>query len=191
MIEVSENTMNRMNALLQGIEGAKGKVLRPAFGRAMQSGKTEAKRQATQTYHIKPGDFNENSRIQYNGINENANEIIGSISFAGHPIKLIKYNVSPKTVPKKSIAPRANVLRANPQVKFNRRNDVFIQQMKSGHIGIYERNEEGKFKELYAPSVPKMIENEKVMQTIEDRVNEVINQRIDHEIERLLSKSGG
>lgn len=190
MIEVSENTMERMHMLLQGIEGAKGKVLRPAFGRAMQAGKTEAKKQAIATYHIKSGDFNSNTRIQYNGINDNPDEIVGSITFAGYPIKLIKYNVSPKTVPKRNTMPSANVLKANSPVKFNRRNDVFIQEV-SKNIGIFKREETGKLKELYAPSGPKMIENKEVMQSIEDRVNEVINKRIDHEIERLLSKNGG
>ena len=191
MIEVSEDTMNRIQTLLQGIEGAKGKVLRPAFGRAMQTGKTEAKRQALQTYHIKPGEFNSNTRVQYKGINDNPDEIIGSITFSGNPIKLIKFNVTPKTVPKGNVTPTANVLRANAPVKFSRSNDVFVQQMVSGHIGIFQREETGKLKELYAPSGPKMVENEEVMGAIEDRVNEVINKRIDHEIERLLNKNGG
>ena len=36
-----------------------------------------------------------------------------------------------------------------------------------------------------------MVGNDTVMETVEDRGNEVINQRIDHEIDRLLSKNGG
>jgi len=36
-----------------------------------------------------------------------------------------------------------------------------------------------------------MIENEEVRLRIEERVNEVLNQRIEHEIERLLNKGGG
>ena len=62
--------------------------------------------------------------------------------------------------------------------------------MESGHIGIY-KGENGRLKELYAPSTPKMIENEEVRLRIEERVNEVLNQRIEHEIERLLNKGGG
>lgn len=191
MIEVKEETIQRIHTLLSGIENAKDKVLSPAFGRALQAGKTEAKRQATSIYHIKPQDFNNRTYAKYNGIDNKPDEIIGSISFVGEPIPLIKFNVSPKTPPKKNIIPKANVIRTNSQVAFSRHNDVFVQQMETGHIGIFKREESGKLKELHAPSTPKMVENEAVMGRIEDKVNEVINKRIDHEIERLLNKNGG
>ena len=61
--------------------------------------------------------------------------------------------------------------------------------MKSGHIGIFERKQGGKIKELLSPAVPQMVGNDEVMSTIENRVNEVINQRIDYEIERLLNQN--
>ena len=191
MIEVSEQTMNRIHTLLSGIEGAKGKILRPAFGRAMQAGKTEAKRQALSTYHVKASDFNEKTRIVYKGITDNADEIIGTVDFSGYPIKLIKYHVTPNTPTKKKKAPSANVLRENSPVKFDRKNDVFVQQMGTDHIGIFKREESGKIKELYGPSGPRMVENEEVMQAITQKVHEVINQRIDHEINRLLNQNGG
>lgn len=96
-------------------------------------------------------------------------------------------------------------MRSGGQVVFE---NAFIAQMKSGHLGIFEgkgtwrrstrptktggntENNE-KIKELFGPSVPRMAENAVVLQSVEDRVNEVINQRIDHEIERLLSGNGG
>ena len=119
-------------------------------------------------------------------------------------IPLIKFKVSPNT-PKKKATPSAAVLKASSLTKFARQNNVFVQQMKSGHIGIFERKEgeysasrgsgqnkhTEKLKELLSPAVPQMVGNDTVMQTVEDRVNEVINQRIDHEIDRLLSKNGG
>ena len=191
MIEVSEQTIQKINTILSNIENARGKVLKPAFGRALQAGKTEAKRQATAVYHIKPQEFNNKTYAKYNGVDHNDDEIIGSITFVGSPIPLMKFNVTPKKPPKKNIAPKASVIKTNSQVAFDRLNDVFVQQMTSGHIGIFKRKESGKLKELYAPSTPKMLENEVVMGGIESRVNEVINQRIDHEIERLLNQNGG
>lgn len=189
MIEVSEQTMERLHTILAGIENAKDKVLKPAFGRALQSGKTEAKKQAVATYHIKAGEYNENSYIQYKGVEHGADEIIGTISFAGSPIPLIKYKTSPKT-PSKNKIPSAAVLKENSPVKFNQRNDVFVQQMGAGHIGIFKREETGKIKELYGPSTPRMTENEAVIQAIEQKVHEVLNRRIEHEIERLFSSEG-
>lgn len=55
MIEVSEKTIDRIHTLLTDIQDADKKVLKPAMARALMAGKTEAKRQAVQVYHIKAG----------------------------------------------------------------------------------------------------------------------------------------
>ena len=183
MIEVSEQTMDRIHTILAGVEKADEKVLKPAMARALMAGKAESKRQAVAAYHIKPGEFNKESYIRYKGVKHHAEgEMIGEIEFAGSPIPLSKYKITPTTP--------ATVLKKNAPIPFDRKNDVHILQMESGHIGIY-KGENGRLKELYAPSTPKMIENEEVRQKIEERVNEVLNQRVEHEIERLLSKNGG
>jgi len=190
MIEVSEQTMDRMHALLAGMQDADKKVLKPAMARALMAGKTAAKRQAVSVYHIKPGEFNKRSYIKYKGIKHHAEgEMIGEIEFAGSPIPLAKYRMTPET-PIKGETPAAAVLKANSPVPFDRKGDVQILQMESGHIGIY-KGENGKLKELYAPSTPKMVENEEVRLEVEERVNEVLNNRIEHEIKRLLDQGGG
>ena len=181
--------MEKIHTVLAGIENAKDKVSKPAFGRALQSGKTVAKRKAIEVYHIKAGDYNKNSYIQYKGVEHDEDEIIGTISFAGHPIPLMKYKTTPST-PDRDKTVSAVVLKNNKPVEFDRKNDVFVQRMNSGHIGIFKREETGKIKELYGPSAPKMTENKEVIQEIEQRVHEVLNQRIEHEIERLFSKEG-
>lgn len=189
MIEVSEQTIDRIRTILAGVENADKKVLKNAMARALMAGKTEAKKQAVSVYHIKPGEFNQNSYIKYKGIKHHAEgEMIGEIEFAGSPIPLIRYKVTP-TMPRKGKTAAA-VLKSNAPIPFNRKNDVHVLQMESGHIGIF-KGEDGKLKELYAPSTPKMIENAEVKMKIEERVNEVLNNRIEHEIKRLLSGNGG
>lgn len=186
MIEVSEQTIDKIHAILAGIQDADKKVLKPAMARALIAGKAESKRQAVQVYRIKPSEFQKESYIKYKGIKSHKEgEMIGEIEFAGSPIPLYKYTVTPET-PKKNTTPKAAVLKTNNLVAFDRANDVHVLQLQSGHIGIF-KGENGKLKELYSPSVPKMIENEDVRQKIEEKVNVVLNQRIEHEIERLLS----
>lgn len=201
MIEVSEQTIDRIHTILAGVENADKKVLKPALTRGLMAGKTAAGKAVRQTYHISAGDFNSRGHMKYNSVSQGGNGIIGSIEYSGGVIPLIRFKVSPNT-PKKNKTPSAAVLKASSLVKFGRQNNVFVQQMKSGHIGIFERKEgeyssnrgsgknkhTEKLKELLSPAVPQMVSNNTVMQTVEDRVNEVINQRIDHEIERLLSK---
>ena len=198
MIEVSEQTIDRIHAILAGVEKADEKVLKPALARGLMAGKTAAGKMVRQTYHISAGDFNSRGYMRYNSVTKNGDGIIGSIEYSGGVIPLIKFKVSPST-PKKRTTPSAAVLKASSLVKFNRQKNVFVAQMKSGHIGIMERQKgtvspatgKEKLKELLSPAVPQMVGNEKVMQNVEERVNEVINQRIEHEIERLLSKNGG
>mgnify|MGYP001079328582 FL=1 len=198
MIEVSEQTIDRIHTILAGVEKADEKVLKPALARGLMAGKTAAGKMVRQTYHISAGDFNSRGYMRYNSVTKNGDGIIGSIEYSGGVIPLIKFKVSPST-PKKKTTPSAAVLKASSLVKFNRQKNVFVAQMKSGHIGIMERQKgtvspatgKEKLKELLSPAVPQMVGNEKVMQNVEERVNEVINQRIEHEIERLLSKNGG
>ena len=204
MIEVSEETIDRIHTILAGVENADKKVLKPALTRGLMAGKTAAGKAVRQTYHISAGDFNSRGYMKYNSVSRGSDEIVGSIEYSGGVIPLIKFKVSPNT-PKKKTTPSAAVLKASSLTKFARQNNVFVQQMKSGHIGIFERKEgeyaasrgsgqnkhTEKLKELLSPAVPQMVGNDTVMQTVEDRVNEVINQRIDHEIDRLLSKNGG
>lgn len=198
MIEVSEQTIDRIHTILAGVEKADEKVLKPALARGLMAGKTAAGKMVRKTYHISAGDFNSRGYMRYNSVTKNGDGIIGSIEYSGGVIPLIKFKVSPGT-PKKKTTPGAAVLKASSLVKFNRQKNVFVAQMKSGHIGIMERQKgtvspatgKEKLKELLSPAVPQMVGNEKVMQNVEERVNEVINQRIEHEIERLLSKNGG
>ena len=198
MIEVSEQTIDRIHTILAGVEKADEKVLKPALARGLVAGKTAAGKMVRQTYHISAGDVNSRGYMRYNSVTKNGDGIIGSIEYSGGVIPLMKFKVSPST-PKKRTTPSAAVLKASSLVKFNRQKNVFVAQMKSGHIGIMERQKgtvspatgKEKLKELLSPAVPQMVGNEKVMQNVEERVNEVINQRIEHEIERLLSKNGG
>ena len=204
MIEVSEQTINRIHAILAGVENADKKVLKPALTRGLMAGKTAAGKAVRQTYHISAGDFNSRGHMKYNSVSQGGDGIVGSIEYSGGVIPLIRFKVSPDT-PKRKKTPSAAVLKASSLVKFGRKNNVFVQQMESGHIGIFERKSgeysasrgsgqnkhTEKLKELLSPAVPQMVGNDEVMQTVEERVNEVINQRIDHEIERLLNKGGG
>lgn len=204
-VEVSEETTDRLHTLLAGIDNAEEKVLKPALARGLSAGKTAFNKQIKETYHISPSIISDYSKVGYKNVSVSESGIIGSIEYAGGVIPLYKFNVAPKkpTYGKKAV--KASVMRTGGQVVFD---NAFIAQMKSGHMGIFEgkgtwrrntrptqkgRNTENneKIKELFGPSVPRMAENTVVIQTVEDRVNEVINQRIDHEIERVLSGNGG
>ena len=60
MIEVSDETIEKLHTVLARVENARGKVLKPAFGRALQAGKTEAKRKAVSPQFLRRRKRNHN-----------------------------------------------------------------------------------------------------------------------------------
>lgn len=99
---------------------------------------------------------------------------------------VIKYNVTPQKATYGKTPVKAAVKRSESQVELAK---SFTAQMPNGHIGIYERKSDSSYpiKQLYGPSVPRMAENAVVLKTVEDRVNEVINNRMEHELDRILN----
>jgi hypothetical protein len=70
---------------------------------------------------------------------------------------------------------------------------AFIAKMKSGHTGVFEREKTTRLPvtERMGLSVPQMAENSVVMEQVENKAQEVINKRVDHEISRILNGYGG
>lgn len=112
--------------------------------------------------------------------------MIGSIEYAGTVIPLIKFNVAPQKATYGRTSVKAAVKRDESQVELQK---GFTAQMPNGHIGVYERKGDSSYpiKQFYGPSVPRMAENTVVIKTVEDRVNEVINKRMEHELDRILN----
>lgn len=205
-IQVSEETTNRLHTILSTIGKADEKVLKPALNRGLTAGKTAFNKQIKTVYHVTPAVLSRYSTVGYNKVEMRSDGLIGNIEFAGTVIPLFKYNVTPKK-PTTNKTPSAAVVRGNSPVQFSRKNDTFVAQMKTGHTGLFTRREgvySGKryttktgmvgrnkhnqaIKELYGPSIPRMAENAVVLQEVQDRVNQVINQRIEHELDRILS----
>lgn len=203
-VQVEQSTLDRIHSILAGVQDAETKVLKPAFTRGLMAGKTQAKREVRQTYRISAGDFASNGRINLKGVTKTGGGLIGSVEYSGRTIQLMKFSVSPKT-PQRGATPSAAVLKASSLEDFSREKNVFVAQMGSGHLGIFERTS-GKYttkrgpghnkhtealKELQSPAVPTMVGKQEVMESVEDRVAEVINQRIDHEIDRIFNGIGG
>lgn len=203
-VEVSRETTERLHAILAGIENAEEKVLKPALSRGLTAGKTAFSKQIKTVYNIEPNRLSARyARFGYKNVSTEGDKIIGSIEFSGGVIPLYKFEVSPTEAEygkgRKTVI--AAVMRGGGAAAIN---NGFIAEMSNGHMGVFERkgswrrktrptkagrNTENneKIEELFGPSLARMAENAVVLETVEDRINEVINKRIEHELERLLS----
>ena len=182
-IEVSQETTNRLHAILSGLGKADEKVLKPAMQRGLIAWRTAFNKQIKSVYYVSPAVISRYSHIGYKKVEMRSDGLIGSIEYAGTVIPLIKYNVAPQKATFGKTPVKAAVKREVELAK------SFTAQMPNGHIGIYERKSDSSYpiKQLYGPSVPRMAENAVVLKTVEDRVNEVINNRMEHEINRILN----
>lgn len=71
--------------------------------------------------------------------------------------------------------------------------EAFIAKMKSGHTGMFERDGKSRLPitEFMGPSTAQMAGNSVIVERVEEKTQEVVNKRIEHEITRILNGYGG
>lgn len=190
-------------------------VLYRAINRATSNIKTNISKNSRKRYIAKDKDikntikFKRASRSNLGSLIESTAHRISLSKFEMKPKKLKpkknKKAKAKKTRRKKSpVIPEARVLESSG---LKRIKGAFAANVKAGnnyHAGIFKRA--GKFdypkkgryrgkgikreniKQLVGPAVPQMIKNEAVLKSIREQAVKKLDERIDHEIKRILNK---
>lgn len=186
MIEISAETIERVNKILSGVPKGAEKALSNAMNRGLQKVKSSSLKQVKTVYAVKSGDFNAATRTKVRSTS--AGNLAGYVSFSGVKIPLYKFNVTPK------VPGTGNIVRAGQQKGvLSPFEHAFIAGMKSGHMGIFERTGVKRFpiEEIMGASGAEMVGNAAVLPEIEKEAQDVLDKRIEHEINRLLNGYGG
>lgn len=148
------------------------KALYFAKNRALNTVKTELARGVPKRYDTKQKTIRDRTRVNKN---------TGEVSVTGSPIRLFKFRVTP-TSPRKQLV-TASVKRASKSLP-----NAFVQQMRNGTIGVFERVGKSRYpiRQLYTVSAPQMAGNEEVLEGAMERASIVFDERLSHEIGRLL-----
>lgn len=148
------------------------KALYFAKNRALNTVKTELARGVPKKYDTKQKTIRDRTRVNKN---------TGEVSVTGSPIRLFKFRVTP-TSPRKQLV-TASVKRASKSLP-----NAFVQQMRNGSIGVFERVGKNRYpiRQLYSVSAPQMAGNEEVLEGAMERASIVFDERLSHEIGRLL-----
>ena len=148
------------------------KALYFAKNRALNTIKTELARGVPKRYDTKQKTIRDRTRVNKN---------TGEVSVTGSPIRLFKFRVTP-TSPRKQLV-TASVKRASKSLP-----NAFVQQMRNGTIGVFERVGKSRYpiRQLYSVSAPQMAGNEEVLEGAMERASIVFDERLSHEIGRLL-----
>lgn len=157
---------------LQNSDKQLEKALYFAKNRALNTVKTELARGVPKKYDTKQKTIRDRTRV---------NKDAGEVSVKGSPIRLFKFRVTP-TSPKRQLV-TASVKRARKSLPH-----AFVAQMSNGHIGIFERAKESRYpiSQLYSVSAAQMAGNEEVLEGAMERASIVFDERLSHEIGRLL-----
>lgn len=187
VVEIAEESLDRVQLLLAGIRGGAYKAIGSALARAAQAGKTAAKEAVTQEYTISAGTFLDyTNNINHFQRGKETGEVSVVFGYSGHVIPLLKFNTS---VSGRDGSVSTQVIRSHGKQTL----DKAFRTVINGHTGIYEREgpERLPIRELFGPAATQMMySNEDVLDTVEEKMAAVYEQRIEHEILRLLNGWG-
>lgn len=189
MIEITSEQIDRVETLLGNVRNAPYMVFYNAVNRSLLAVKTQAKKEVTNVYNISSSAFSSNSKISTK--NASNSNMVGNITFAGSVIPLIKFKVSPSIANSKSKkGVIASVLKATGAKTLN---SAYVTNLGRFGIGVFERetSQRNSSKQLYGPSAAHMVENSTVINVLEQKGQEMLDKRIEHEITRILNGYGG
>jgi hypothetical protein len=186
MIEITSETIERTQTLLAGIPKGAERAFSNAINRGLSHTKTQAFKQVKTVYAVKQSALNEatTTRVQ----KASTGNIAGYVSFSGVKIPLYKFQVTPKE-PRKGQKVRAGVMKGGGATF----DSAFIAKMKSGHIGVFERvtSKRLPIEEKMGLSAAQMVQNEDIIDKLTKEAQEIVDERLKHEIDRILNGYGG
>lgn len=186
MIEITAEQTERVNAILGGLKNAPNKVFYNVINRALSTVRAQSGKLIAATYQIKQKDVKSNTNMRVS--KASANDLTGQIAFAGTVIPLMKFQVSPKSPQKRTVS--VSVLRESGGKRLE---SAYVADLGRYGVGVFERltSKRESSQQLFGPSVAHMMENERVLEQAEQKAQETIDKRVEHEISRILNGYGG
>ena len=200
-------TIDRARKLLTNIDGGLDRAVRSAMERSVSHLRTQSGRKVRERYDISQANIRANETITVSYTMRDG--VQAAVTFAGTKIPLFRYGKASPKAPAwnqgewvramiaghwKTVHP--GLAAAGHQFSTTgptRFQHAFVAAMKSGHTGIFERtgasSENGgdAIEEIMGSSVPQMLGNEQVEEALSKETMEKFDERLDHEVIRLLN----
>ena len=200
--------IERAKALLAGIPGGVDKAMKASMSRTVGRLRRESNQAIREKYDITDTGIRaeKNVRVHYSY----QNGVQATVTFSGRKIPLYRFGGAYPKVPTQDIAAgrkpvmvkgawtmqyqgvaaRGHQFQDTSPTQFM---DAFVAQMKSGHIGIFERTggstSEGSdaIREIMGSSVAQMVGNQQVAQRLTERAYETFETELDKAVYRILT----
>jgi hypothetical protein len=189
-IQISDmGTVKLAQQILSGMPGKIKTAVRRASIDTIRAVKAEIPRAVNARYDITKAEVRK--QMTLSTISEEGGLRTGLI-VSGKRIPVMKFNVQPRTPPKQAGIPvsqrqEISVTTIRGRTKIGRPNR-FVQQMPSGHIGVYMRTRGSKslpIRESKSESVPEMIRTAVIRSQIEAKATTVFVKAIERNVRSL------
>lgn len=198
--------VERAKVLLDGVPGGIDRAVKAAMSRAVQRTRSRSDKAVQEKFDFKPESGDKTVTVRYTY----QNGVQATINFAGYKIPLIRFGgVSPRvptqdiaagrkpvmvkgawTMQYQGVAARGHQFRDTSPTQFM---DAFTAQMKSGHIGIFERTggstSEGSdaIRQLMGDSYAQMVGKQEVTERLSDEAGRTFEAELDKAVYRILT----
>lgn len=183
MIKIEPIGLEKVDKVLKDLPKKANQIKYRVVQRAALAGKSEAIKQAKNKYNLKTEEITKTFKL----IKPTKDNPISELISTGKRIRLIKFKVTPKAVPKKRKNIKVSVLKAQGMKTLK---SAFIAKMPNGITGIFEREgrERVPLRQLFGPSVPQLFRDETIKTAIKEKAKEVLEKRIVHELNRVVGE---
>jgi len=203
-----QEAIERAKALLAGIPDGVDKAVKASMSRAVQKLRSRSNKAIQEKYDISDAGIRteKNVRVRYSY----QNGVQAVVTFSGRKIPLYRFGGSYPKVPTQDIAEgrkpvmvkgawtmqyqgmaaRGHQFQDTGPTQFM---DAFVAQMKSGHIGIFERTggstSEGSdaIREIMGGSVAQMVGRQEVAQKLTEEAYQTFETELDKAVYRILA----
>lgn len=195
MVTRDDKELEKAQKLLGGIENGIKRAITSAINHSLGKAKTKLKKKIIQEYYIKSSDVEKTLSIK----KANYSTLAGTISSRSKRTSLTKLKIKKSGTSILSGVKKSNGIKLL-QEKDNLFGRPFIAKMKNGHNGVFQRKtkqrigvgmrssseQENPTQELYTLSIPQMAGEKGVQKYIEEEAEKMVNERFEHEVERIL-----
>lgn len=205
----AENSIDRATKLLAGIPGGADAAIINALKRATSHLRAQSASRVREEYAITTTNLRMKENVKYK-YHYSPGSFISEIYYSDSKIPLYRYEGTNPILPTPDASKRLPALlngwaTVHPSVQVKARtmkgtapspsDYAFVAQMKSGHVGIFERTAEErddgsgrmKLKERMGYSVAQMVGNKDVQDALANDAKMKFDERMEHEVTRILN----
>ena len=180
-VVVDAKEFRKVELQLRDQQKQAGAVIARALNRAATAAKTAAVKEVRQGYYVKAKDVNKTIKI-YRASRSKLGAVVVS---KDSKLPLDKFRFSPRTRPKRP--PKGGIKVAVKKTGLKTLPHAFLVNHDTG-TQIWQRVGKDRLpiRRLMGPAVPQMLGADRVQKAFYERGREMYEQRLDHEIKRLL-----